>query len=163
MEEFESRFSDLYVYWGLGDANIRQNRFNVEPPISRKPNQIFWVGSVKPNKIISSYYSGIDVMYRDSLAFLPYTTSRLRSLAPISFLQHPKYYLSQTYFDNSLYFRDLSNDTVNASIFIIDKPATHLFIKQSISQSLLSYSIIENGINTFTIILLCCGFLKSSI
>ena len=122
VEEYEEAFSASYRGWGLGKENIRQNRFRVVPPTDRTVRRLFWVGSVTPDRFIEFYFPGMDQIYGESKENQAVIVPRLNAMSPVTYLKHPRQDTASTMCANVSALADVSEERINSSLFIIDKP-----------------------------------------
>ena len=54
------------IYWGIGDINIRQNRFDYIDRSFAKSKNIFLIEPLIPNKILNEFFNGSDVIYAEA-------------------------------------------------------------------------------------------------
>ena len=134
-EEFERRVSDTYYLWGLGGQNIVQNRYKINNPKDRQIKNLIMVGSVKTNSFLSSYFKGIDQIYKDTDKYEPYLLKEINNIYPISYLSHPKQLKYNSNYKENRLLKEMNKKELYSTLFLIDRPG-HTFLYQAIYQGI---------------------------
>ena len=139
LNEYDSFDKDLghkVLHWGLGEDNIRQNRFAIRPPKSKYVKQAAVVETIKYSKFNSAYFPESIYDYHSEIGSL----SELQSFFPFDFplylLGNPKNHKNINFSHNNILFLGSMTETEkNHTLFVLNAPG-HTFIYQAIYQCL---------------------------
>lgn len=126
--EFDLKVTKKMIYWGLGDINIKQNRFQIKKNKSPVFNKVFLVDSLDTNLVLAYFLCDLTNIQMDAIS------NRIKLLESIKFtiLNHPR---TKSKSSNDLTFSKLDNNILESSIFILDLPF-HTFFYRAVYQDL---------------------------
>jgi hypothetical protein len=126
VEELELQLSDNYYGWGLNKNNILQNRFTC---FSKDKILIknFFLPKVAPiNNLIKSFFPEWNDINEEADFFLKQTR---KEKIEICIINHPIEKFKTQNLKSSKFFADFSENEINNSIFIFDRPGHTLMYK----------------------------------
>jgi hypothetical protein len=130
--EFDHNISDKMFYWGFGNKNIQQNRFNVNFDPFCKIQNSYLIEVLKPNIILKEFFGGSEKIYKEA-------DNKRHSLfddGTIGMLKHPRS-IQKDYssFSSSVFIEEMSIERQKRCLYIIDLPF-QTFMYKAIYQNL---------------------------
>jgi hypothetical protein len=133
---FDKDLGCKVLNWGLGEDNIRQNRFAITPLKSQLVERAVLVEAINPSKFTSAYFPGSTYDLNCEIISI----SELRLFFPSDFplycLGHPKNYKNiPPPHDNILFLGNMTKKEKECTLFVFNTPG-HTCIYQAIYQCL---------------------------